>query len=100
MLAPVGSQGEGEVCRINDVESRMQKQFKEQESECLYLLFVYMVVAAIVGTERLETPVESGLVDKPKETIPMSFWWLIGSPVFVNGNGCCVHYGWFARVSL
>lgn len=59
----------------------------------MFVSIICVVVAAIVGTKRLETAMESGLVDKPKETIPMSFL-VVGSPVLVNGNGCCVNYSW------
>ncbi|KAH7568237.1 hypothetical protein ACOSQ2_009566 [Xanthoceras sorbifolium] len=43
----------------------------------IILCAISMVIAALVETKRLETAEEYGLVDKPKEMIPMSFWWLV-----------------------
>ncbi|PSS31859.1 Protein NRT1/ PTR FAMILY 5.10 like [Actinidia chinensis var. chinensis] len=43
----------------------------------LLLSLVSMVIAALVEKKRLEIAIEYGLVDKPKATVPMSFWWLV-----------------------
>ncbi|KAG5520381.1 hypothetical protein RHGRI_033079 [Rhododendron griersonianum] len=43
----------------------------------MFVSIICAVVAAIVGTKRLETAMESGLDDELKETIPMSFWWSV-----------------------
>ncbi|XP_052201221.1 LOW QUALITY PROTEIN: protein NRT1/ PTR FAMILY 5.10-like [Diospyros lotus] len=43
----------------------------------LLLSTICMVIAAIVERKRLETAIKYRLVDKPKETIPMSVWWLV-----------------------
>ncbi|KAJ6839867.1 protein NRT1/ PTR FAMILY 5.10-like isoform X2 [Iris pallida] len=38
---------------------------------------VSMVVAALVETKRLKIARESGLIDQPNATVPMSLWWLV-----------------------
>lgn len=42
----------------------------------LLLGIVCMVVAGFTERKRLETALEHGLIDLPKETVPMSIWWL------------------------
>ncbi|RZC73452.1 hypothetical protein C5167_048939 [Papaver somniferum] len=36
-----------------------------------------MVLAALVEKKRLQTAFDFGLIDKPNEIIPISFWWLV-----------------------
>ncbi|KAI8526592.1 hypothetical protein RHMOL_Rhmol12G0008200 [Rhododendron molle] len=43
----------------------------------LLLSMLSMVIAALVERKRLETAKEYGLIDNPKATVPMSFWWLV-----------------------
>ncbi|XP_026447483.1 protein NRT1/ PTR FAMILY 5.10-like [Papaver somniferum] len=42
----------------------------------MFLSMVTMVVAAVVEKKRLQIALDSGLIDMPKETIPLSLWWL------------------------
>ncbi|CAA3000362.1 NRT1 PTR FAMILY -like [Olea europaea subsp. europaea] len=42
-----------------------------------FLSFLSMVIAGFVERERLKTAVEYGLVDMPKEIVPMSVGWLL-----------------------
>lgn len=43
----------------------------------LFLGTVCMIIAALTEMKRLETAFDHGLSDLPKETVPMSIWWLI-----------------------
>ncbi|XP_055829176.1 protein NRT1/ PTR FAMILY 5.10-like [Solanum dulcamara] len=43
----------------------------------IFLSILSMVIAAIIEKKRLQTALEYGLVDMPKETVPMSICWLI-----------------------
>uniref|UniRef100_A0A5B7BU08 Peptide/nitrate transporter n=1 Tax=Davidia involucrata TaxID=16924 RepID=A0A5B7BU08_DAVIN len=43
----------------------------------MFVSIITMVVAALVERKRLQTAEEYGLVDQPKETVPMSIWWLV-----------------------
>ncbi|KAL6961971.1 hypothetical protein U1Q18_036929 [Sarracenia purpurea var. burkii] len=43
----------------------------------IFLSLISMVIAALIERKRLKTAIEYGLVDKPKSTVPMSFWWLV-----------------------
>ncbi|GLU16341.1 hypothetical protein SLE2022_327790 [Rubroshorea leprosula] len=43
----------------------------------MFLSAVSMVIAALVEMERLKIAQESGLVDMPNVTVPMSVWWLV-----------------------
>ncbi|XP_077241400.1 protein NRT1/ PTR FAMILY 5.10-like isoform X2 [Tasmannia lanceolata] len=43
----------------------------------LFLSLITMVVAALVEEQRLLVARESGLVDMPSKTVPMSVWWLV-----------------------
>ncbi|XP_077241403.1 protein NRT1/ PTR FAMILY 5.10-like [Tasmannia lanceolata] len=43
----------------------------------MFLSVVSMAVAAIVEEQRLVVARDSGLVDMPSETVPMSVWWLV-----------------------
>lgn len=43
----------------------------------IFMSVISMVVAALVEMKRLKTAKESGLVDDPKATVPMSVWWLV-----------------------
>ncbi|XP_010245114.1 PREDICTED: protein NRT1/ PTR FAMILY 5.10-like [Nelumbo nucifera] len=43
----------------------------------MFLSLISMVVAAIVEKERLKVARDSGLVDMPQVTLPMSVWWLV-----------------------
>ncbi|MCL7025466.1 hypothetical protein MKW94_029916 [Papaver nudicaule] len=43
----------------------------------IFLSTLAMVLAALVEKKRLETAFGSGLIDKPNEIIPLSFWWLV-----------------------
>lgn len=42
----------------------------------MFLSVVAMVVAALTETRRLKIALDSGLIDVPKATVPMSIWWL------------------------
>lgn len=42
----------------------------------IFLSVISMVIAALIERKRLETALEYGLIDNPKATVPMSFWWL------------------------
>ncbi|XP_054811646.1 protein NRT1/ PTR FAMILY 5.10-like [Prosopis cineraria] len=43
----------------------------------IFLSIITVVIAALVEMRRLQAAIDSGLVDDPKATIPMSVWWLI-----------------------
>ncbi|XP_047307326.1 protein NRT1/ PTR FAMILY 5.10-like [Impatiens glandulifera] len=43
----------------------------------IFLSIVSMSISAIVERKRLITVFHCGLIDKPKETIPISVWWLV-----------------------
>ncbi|XP_047340617.1 protein NRT1/ PTR FAMILY 5.10-like [Impatiens glandulifera] len=43
----------------------------------IFLSIVSISIAAIVERKRLLTAFQYGLIDKPKETVPMSIWWLV-----------------------
>ncbi|KAI9201638.1 hypothetical protein LWI28_026541 [Acer negundo] len=43
----------------------------------MVLSAICMIVAGFVELKRMETAEKYGLIDKPNETIPMSFWWLV-----------------------
>ncbi|XP_047306492.1 protein NRT1/ PTR FAMILY 5.10-like [Impatiens glandulifera] len=43
----------------------------------IFLSIVSMSIAAIVERKRLITAFHYGLIDKPKETVPISIWWLV-----------------------
>ncbi|KAI3961540.1 hypothetical protein MKX01_001276 [Papaver californicum] len=43
----------------------------------MFLSTLAMVVAAVVEKKRLQTALDFGFIDMPKETVPMSVWWLI-----------------------
>lgn len=43
----------------------------------IFISIVTIVLAALVEMKRLKTAQESGLVDDPGATVPMSIWWLI-----------------------
>ncbi|KAI3961542.1 hypothetical protein MKX01_001278 [Papaver californicum] len=43
----------------------------------IFLSTMAMVLAALVERKRLQTVIDFGLVDKPNEIIPISFWWLV-----------------------
>ncbi|XP_043692539.1 protein NRT1/ PTR FAMILY 5.4-like [Telopea speciosissima] len=43
----------------------------------MFLSIIGMVIAALVEARRLRTAREHGLVDLPKETVPMTIWWLL-----------------------
>ncbi|MCL7038331.1 hypothetical protein MKW94_005768 [Papaver nudicaule] len=43
----------------------------------MFLSMVTMVVAAVVEKKRLQLALDYGLIDMPKETIPISLWWLV-----------------------
>ncbi|MCL7030060.1 hypothetical protein MKW94_006740 [Papaver nudicaule] len=43
----------------------------------MFLSTLAMVVAAVVEKKRLQTALDSGLINMPKATIPMSIWWLV-----------------------
>ncbi|KAI3956898.1 hypothetical protein MKX01_000932 [Papaver californicum] len=42
----------------------------------MFLSMITMVVAAVVEKKRLQLALDFGLIDMPKETIPISLWWL------------------------
>ncbi|KAK6122536.1 hypothetical protein DH2020_043714 [Rehmannia glutinosa] len=42
----------------------------------MFLSVISMVIAGFIERKRLATAFEYGLVDLPKETVPMSVWWL------------------------
>ncbi|KAI3914406.1 hypothetical protein MKW92_016068, partial [Papaver armeniacum] len=43
----------------------------------IFLSAISMVGAAVVERKRLQTAIDSGLVDMPNETVPMRVWWLV-----------------------
>ncbi|CAJ1978246.1 unnamed protein product [Sphenostylis stenocarpa] len=43
----------------------------------IFISIVTVVTAAVIETKRLKTAQESGVVDEPNATVPMSIWWLI-----------------------
>ncbi|CAJ1978245.1 unnamed protein product [Sphenostylis stenocarpa] len=43
----------------------------------IFISIVTVVFAAVIETKRLKTAQESGVVDEPNATVPMSIWWLI-----------------------
>ncbi|XP_047321501.1 protein NRT1/ PTR FAMILY 5.10 [Impatiens glandulifera] len=43
----------------------------------IFLSITSMIIAAIVERKRLLIAFQYGLIDKPKETVPMSIWWLV-----------------------
>jgi len=50
----------------------------------MFVSVICMIVAAMVEMKRLKTVMESGLVDNPEATIPMSFWWLVPQYLLVG----------------
>ncbi|KAI3967141.1 hypothetical protein MKW92_006630, partial [Papaver armeniacum] len=50
----------------------------------LVLSMMSMMVAAIVERKRLHTAFDSGLIDMPHETIPMSIWWLAPQYILIG----------------
>ncbi|BAT91388.1 hypothetical protein LR48_Vigan08g215500 [Vigna angularis] len=48
----------------------------------IFLSVITVVFAALVETKRLKTAQESGVVDEPNATVPMSIWWLIPQYMF------------------
>ncbi|MCL7034700.1 hypothetical protein MKW94_027928 [Papaver nudicaule] len=50
----------------------------------LFLSMTAMLVAGVVEKARLQTAVDFGLVDSPKETVPMSIWWLAPQYILVG----------------
>ncbi|OVA18476.1 Proton-dependent oligopeptide transporter family [Macleaya cordata] len=43
----------------------------------MFLSTISMVVAAVIEKRRLQIALDSGLIDTPKRTVPMSVWWLV-----------------------
>ncbi|RZC89186.1 hypothetical protein C5167_030872 [Papaver somniferum] len=50
----------------------------------LFLSMISMLVAAVVEKARLQTALDFRLIDNPKETIPMSVWWLAPQYILVG----------------
>ncbi|XP_042506967.1 protein NRT1/ PTR FAMILY 5.10-like [Macadamia integrifolia] len=45
---------------------------------------VAVVIAALVEKQRLQIAIDSGLLDKPQATVPMSVWWLVPQYVLLG----------------
>ncbi|CAN4097997.1 unnamed protein product [Withania somnifera] len=102
LLAPDGSEENGKICSINEVEEakailRLIPIWKtclvyaivaitrkparitmlQRIGTEIFLSILSMVIAAIIEKKLLQTALEYGLVDMPKEIVPMSIFWLI-----------------------